>query len=453
MATLNNLYASAPADHSGHAECVMATYPNKFKYTETHGWFYYTGTHWDNEAGHVKVKQAIRDVLRKRQERATGRNDTKLFNKSNADHWTLNGVVGVLQTWPEIYTTIDEFDNTPYLLNCANGVLDLRSMILSPHMPLDSFTYCLPIEYDYDADQTEWLDFIRSCNHTPEVVDFLQQFFGYCLTGITSEEILVYFRGKSRSGKGVMTETFAKLLGPLAQGVNFRMFTADRSGDTQNFDMAPLKNRRFIVAGEQNRKDGLNEATIKMITGGDLVYCAFKHKSHFSYRPQYKVVLTSNHYAWADAADDAVWGRLRIVPFETSYLGKEDKTLKQRLVSDGNLPGVLAWAAEGAYRWYKNGRLPYPDIMKKELDSNRSNASTVISFVQDECVLDASAQVSVTDLYTDYKGYCQVEGYGPLGRIRFKEEMASIYNMYEQKKRHPTPSSKMQRVYVGIKKN
>lgn len=190
-----------------------------------------------------------------------------------------------------------------------------------------------------------------------------------------------------------------------------------------------------------------------MITGGDLVYCAFKHKSHFSYRPQYKVVLTSNHYAWADAADDAVWGRLRIVPFETSYLGKEDKTLKQRLVSDGNLPGVLAWAAEGAYRWYKNGRLPYPDIMKKELDSNRSNASTVISFVQDECVLDASAQVSVTDLYTDYKGYCQVEGYGPLGRIRFKEEMASIYNMYEQKKRHPTPSSKMQRVYVGIKKN
>lgn len=453
MANLSKLYGNAPSDHSGHAECVVATYPQKFRYTDTHGWFFYTGKFWDNESGHVQVRQAIRDVLRKRQAIAQGRNDQKLFNKSNADHWTINGVIGVLSTWPGVFTTIDEFDDAPHLLNLSNCVLDLQTMVASPHMPTDTFTYCLDISWEYDADQTIWLDFLNSCGHKPEVLDFLKQFFGYCLTGFTSEEVLVYFRGKSRSGKGVMTETFAKLLGPLAQGVNFRMFTADRSGDTQNFDMAPLKSKRFIVAGEQNRKDGLNEAVIKMITGGDQVYCAFKHKNHFSYRPQYKVVLTSNHYAWADAADDAVWGRLRIVPFEKSFLGREDKTLKQRLTSPDALKGVLAWAVEGAYKWAQLGRLPYPKEMQHELGLNRQNTSTVMSFVQDECTIDPAAQTKITDLYTDYVGYCKLEGYKELGRIRFKEEMATIYNLHEQRKAHPTPGSSMQRVFVGIRKN
>lgn len=448
-AKLRNLYIKAAPDHSGHAECLVATYPDKFKYTETHGWFVYNGKYWDNEAGKVTVIQSIRNVLRERQKIAEQRNDKKLSNKSNADQWTLNGVASVLQMWPGIYATIDEFDDDPFLLNCDNGVLDLRSMMLTPHMPIDSFTYCLPVKYDPDADQTEWVAFLRSCGHSDEVLDYLQQFFGYCLTGSTSEEIMTYFRGKSRSGKGVTTETFLKLMGPLSQGVNFRMFTADRGADTQNFDMAPLKGKRFIVAGEQNRKDGLNEATVKMITGGDLVYCAFKHKSHFSYRPQYKVVLTSNHMAWADAADEAVWGRLRIVPFNKSFLGKEDKTLKTKLTKPEGLQGVLAWAAIGAARWASNGRLPYPKEMQEELELNRANASTVISFVQDNCKFDPSEVIEITPLYKAYKDYCAEEGYGTLGRIRFKEEMATIYKVVEERGRLK-PGGKVKRIYKGI---
>jgi putative DNA primase/helicase len=449
-AKLRNLYINAAPDHSGHAECLIATHPNKFKYTDTHGWFVYNGKFWDNESGKVKVIQSIREVLRERQKIAGQRNDKKLENKSCADQWTINGVLGVLQTWPDIYATIDDFDDYHHLLNCDNGVLDLESMRLSSHSPMDSFTYCLPIKYDPDADQTEWTYFLRNCGLSNEILDFLQEFFGYCLTGATSEEILLYFRGKSRSGKGVITETFLELMGPLGQGVNFRMFTTDRGADTQNFDMAPLKGKRFIVAGEQNRKDGLNEATVKMITGGDSIYCAFKHKNHFSYRPQYKVVLTSNHMAWADPADEAVWGRLRIVPFEKSFLGKEDKTLKARLKEPENIQGVLAWAVAGAYRWYTNG-MSYPKIMKDELDKSRSSASTVIAFVEDECKFDPAGMVEVTTLYDNYKTYCAAEGYGSLGRPRFKEEIATIYKISEERKRL-IPNGKLKRVFTGILK-
>lgn len=445
--TLQQLYKNAEPDHAGHAECVIATFPDKFRYTESHGWFFNNGKFWTTEGAIVELSNAIRQVLRQRQTIARQHKDKKLDGKSSVDQWTMNGVKGAMMQMPGIYTEITEFDSDPHLLNCINGIVDLRNGILVPHYPGSLFSYCIPIEYDPNADRSEWENFLYSQNHPAAVLYFLQVFSGYCLTGNTNEEIAAYFYGVTRSGKGVFTETLAYLLQDLAQGVNFRMFTADRSGDTQNFDLAPLKNKRLIVAGEQNRKEALNDAVIKMITGGDMIYCAFKHKQHFSYRPQFKVMMTSNYMVNADPADDAVWGRLRIVPFKYSFLGQEDKGLKMRLREPENIQGVLAWAVQGAVTWYSKG-MPYPDEMKEEMKAHRSEASSVIAFVTDSCEFKKDEVTTITNIYNLYKAYCADEGHGTLGRRRFKAEMESIYKMVEQRKAH---GGKVQRIYEGIK--
>ncbi len=134
-------------------------------------------------------------------------------------------------------------------------------------------------------------------------------------------------------------------------------FTAKREADAQNFDLAELKSARLVIASESNRYQSLNPAKIKQITGGNDIRAAFKHRDMFSYRPQFKVWLVSNHEVNGDPDDDALWGRMQVLTFPRSHLGEEDTELKQRLRRPGNLQGVLRWAVEGGDALVRQGAL------------------------------------------------------------------------------------------------
>lgn len=163
-------------------------------------------------------------------------------------------------------------------------MLDLRTGELSPHTPAQRFTHCTTVEYIPQSDTSalrSWL--AGAVAGGMETVDWLQMAVGYSLTGHTREEVLFYLYGPPRSGKGTLTEMILALLGsPLAKEVNFATFTAQRSGDSQNFDLAPLKPCRTVLASESNAYERFNKAKVKMLTGGNEVYCAFKHQTHFA---------------------------------------------------------------------------------------------------------------------------------------------------------------------------
>ena len=116
------------------------------------------------------------------------------------------------------------------------------------------------------------------------------------------------------------------------------------------------------MASESNAYERFNEAKVKSLTGGNRIYCAFKHRDHFGYRPMFKIWLSSNQPINADPDDDAVWARIRAISFPKSRLGAEDKRLKRALQSKAALRGLLAWAVAGAVRWYALGSAGLPEL-------------------------------------------------------------------------------------------
>jgi len=167
-------------------------------------------------------------------------------------------------------------------------VLNLRTGELADHHPSQRFTHCTTVAYKPSTSTamlSAWL--AEAVQGGGDTVAWLQTAVGYSLTGHTREEVLFYLYGPPRSGKGTLTEMLLALLGaPLAKEVNFGTFTAQRTGDSQNFDLAPLKPCRLVAASESNTYERFNEAKVKSLTGGNEVYCAFKHQTHFAYRPQ-----------------------------------------------------------------------------------------------------------------------------------------------------------------------
>ena len=412
-----NFLLTLPTDDEGVAECVDLRYNGRFLHTESHGWLQYAGTHWKAEGADAAVERAITETLDARIKAALAagaQNHADLIKRSARNSRGVKAAKAQLQS--RAHADIASFDNDPNLLNCPNGVVDLRTGHLQPHSANQRFMYCAAVNYNPNADYVDWSSWLESSTST-DTADWLQMAVGYSLTGYTREEVFFYLYGPPRSGKGTFVDAIMKMLGdPVAQATKFSTFTADRGKDDQNFDLAPLKSARFIAASESNANERFNEAKVKNITGGDKIQCAFKHKDSFGYIPMYKVWLSSNSPINADPDDDAVWGRTRLVHFPNSHLGKEDKTLKQRMHSTKGLEAILAWAVAGAVRWYALGSAGLPELgaLSKLKQEQRAELDHVQQWVDECCnTTDPLAFSTNENVHTSYRTWCTDNGVTP----------------------------------------
>lgn len=415
-------------DHLGHAHVMLEMYPGLYRYSKTHGWMFYNGRYWQADQADASTSRALMDMLRERKRQLDQNADkvpSGLYKKVEVNSWAVSGIKTVFASLEDVFTDMGTFDNQPHLLNCNNGVLDLRTGGLKPHDKGDLFTYCLPTDYDPEASSQEWNNFLKGLGLPETTLEFLQLAAGYALTGETREEVMFYIYGVTRSGKGTFLETIAHVLDGLADGVNFSILTSERLHDTQRFDMAPLKNKRLLVASESQNSERLNAAVLKQLTGGDKVQCAFKGKDAFSYRPIYKIFLSSNHPVNTDPNDVAAWGRIRVIEFTQSHLGCEDKTLKERLRAPENMRGVLAWMVAGAMSWYENG-LTHPGEIKQITEQQKLYANTAALFIDQCCQVAPGKFQPGTSLYQTYAEWCKDEGYQPFGRKGFTVALAGL---------------------------
>lgn len=415
------LLSAQPSDH-GNARCVLALYPERFLYGKQFGgWLFYTGTHWKRVEEQI-VKRFITQTLLKRIEAVSTPEQLKQ-DDANAkqvrkfclpNKGRVEGCKDALATL--VAATQEEFQPHPELLNCANGVVNLKTGGLTPHAPAQRFLYCTPTAYKRDADSSTWRKWLTETLGSEALTEHMQLCVGYSLTGYTREEVLFYLYGPARAGKGLFTETLGAMLGaPLSVELSFATFTAPREADVQNFDLAPLKPARVVFASEANEYERFNAGKLKQITGGGEIRAAFKYGDPFNYRPGFKIWLTSNTPINADPEDDAVWGRFRVFEFPHSHLGKEDKTLKQAMLEPANLEGLLAWAVEGALKWFDLGAagLPEPETLLTLKDTQRRAGDTLTLWLEECATATVGGFTSSKALYKNYEEWCKDNGVEP----------------------------------------
>ena len=414
-------FLTAGADDEGNAQCVAAHCRGKFLYCEAFGWMRNTGNHWATELAEAAAEREIVKILKERRVAAarTEAGEDKLIETiikiARPSTRNVRNCKTLLKSL--LTVSVRTFDESLDELNCPNGILDLTTGTLKPHNRSKRFSYVIGVDYNQDADQSTWKDWLLEAtgNHQ-DVVDFLQVAVGYSLTGRTREETIFYIYGPARAGKGVFTETLQALLGgrPLATEVGMETFVEKRHGSDQGFDLASLKACRFVAASESKAGQWLDGSHIKRWTGGSPITCAHKYQRTFTYRPQFKIWLVSNYPLQMDPDDEAGWTRPRVINFPHSYVGKEDKTLKERMRSPEVLAGVLAWAVEGAVKWYTlpKGGLQAPEIIKQETLKARAALDWVAQWVEEEIIItgDDHDRIPNSIYYARYSDWCRERG-------------------------------------------
>jgi putative DNA primase/helicase len=295
---------------------------------------------------------------------------------------------------------VKDFDQNDFLFACANGVVDLRTGELRPGQRDDMLTKASHVIFDSLATCPRWLKFLKDIfADSSEMLAFIQRAVGYSLLGLTREEVLFILWGDGRNGKGTFLRVLLELLGDYGMNMDISALIADKgSGKGRRNDLAAMAGRRFVVTQESREGAQLDEALIKALTGGDLITARFLFKEHFTFRPTWKIWLATNHRPEIRGSDSGIWSRPKLIPFDVSFAGREDRGLKDALLDPQELSGILNWAVEGCLRYQEDG-LQYPQVVIEATAQYKSDSDFIGRFIEECCVTGRAFSVAARSLY------------------------------------------------------
>lgn len=379
-------------------------------------WYVYTGKLWEPDIGNVKVMEyckrladGVLDYALSLPE-GTKRDEYHKFTyKWQSRHYRET----VLKDAQSVYLVmLSDFDSDPYLFNCKNGTLDLRTRSFHAHTPADMLSTIAGVEYDPEARGPLWEKTVAEVMQGDQALTaYLQKALGYALTGDTSEECLFLLYGPTtRNGKSTVIETFMALMGGYGKAAGADTFSLRQRWDSSapSEDLAKLCGARAVNVSEPDKGMVLNAARVKTLTGNDTITARYLHENSFEYKPQFKLFINTNHLPKANDVTIFSSGRVKVLPFNRHFGPEEqDKTLKKRLLKE--LSGVLNWCLEGLWLMQETGFEP-PDAVLAATAEYRHDSDKLTRFVEDCMEADPSAEVTTTAVYSAYQDWCRDNG-------------------------------------------
>ncbi len=371
------------------------------------GWHVWNGKVWELDEIHNVMRMA-RETVNSFYDLANSMTDEDLLKlflkhiKSSGNETKLKSMTNLARSFEDVSVKSSQFDSEDYLLNCLNGMMDLKSGKLVSHSSDMLVSKMCGTHYDQDAVCPEWLKFLDTIFHgNSELIRFVQKAIGYTLTGDVSYQAFFILHGAGANGKSTFVDTIYKMLGSYAVITPTSTLTTKRGNEIPN-DIARLKGARFVIASELSRSKALDEALIKQLTSTEPISARYLHKEFFEFRPTGKVFLSTNYKPTIRGTDDGIWRRIKLIPFEHKFEGKNKIENYAEKYLFAELPGILRWAVDGYHGLQKEG-FQEPEIVVAATHQYQASEDIIGSFLNECCVLQPRCMVKVSELYDLYK--------------------------------------------------
>lgn len=308
-----------------------------------------------------------------------------------------------------------------HLVVFQNGILDVDDYIndtITLHNPTpDLFTFnALPYDFDKTLESSLWEDIIADILNGDEAkLLLLSQWFGYNLVPDMAQEKLMMFKGRTRSGKGTIANTLGAMLGD-------RNWCATSFASLAgSFGYYPLLGKLCAIVGDTTSSRSGEESSVLMrllnIVGRDAVPVDVKFKTQL---PKVNLCcrFTFAMNDFPEFRDDSgsLEERTNILTFNNSYVGREDKTLKDRLAKEASEGKLINFALRGLKSLHTNKEFIVPAESVLAMGTFRELISPIPQFTQRCTEPDTEGPGVPTDyLYELWKWWCKREGL-PSGR-------------------------------------
>jgi putative DNA primase/helicase len=414
----------------GNARLFVAQHGSDLRYVPAwSAWLVWDGRRWRKDELNSIYERAKKTVLSLYELAAAEKDDERrkrivAWARTSENVGRIEAMIRLARTEPGIPIATRDIDVNRWLLNVNNGTINLRTGKLRLHRRQDLITKIIPLDYDPAAVAPTWDRFLNQVTDgSDDLVGFLQRGVGYSLTGETTERVVFLLYGVGRNGKSTFLEVIRAVLNDYAMRAQTSTLMSKRFGGGIPNDVARLKGARFVTASEGEEGQRLDVAQVKDMTGGDMLSARFLFNEFFEFHPDFKLWFGTNHKPEVPANDEAIWDRLRLIPFIVRIPESEvDKSLRSKLLNESG--GILTWAVRGCVQWQRGG-LRTPQEVREATAQYREEMDALADFIDDRCIVRPDATVSLGDLYSTYVAWhiCNGEG-SPLSKRRFSERIA-----------------------------
>jgi putative DNA primase/helicase len=423
-----------PHNDLGNAGRLRARFGADLAYVRHHGWHGWDGRRWDRTSGEDQAQLKAQQTAAKiREEARLMRRQDMQRAEALAKHAARSGAsyaisAMIAQARPHLTLGLEAMDTRPDLVCCANGTLELSAGAVRrrQHRREDRLTRLAPVAYDERADFPLFKEFLAEILPDRDVREFLQRWFGYCLTGYAHEQVLVICHGQGANGKSTLIDVLSHVLGDYTVVLPFSSLLSDdrRRGGDATPDLARLPGARLVTASEPELGKAFSEAVIKTLTGEGRVIARHLREEFFEFAPQFKLVLSCNNKPTVRGNDEGTWRRVLLVPFtETIPPEARDKQLVAKLIAEA--PGILNWLVEGA-KWYLAEGLAVPEAVRMATGDYRDESDPMGDFLRSWVHIGPAAggsNLPAARLYLAYEAWCADSMVQPLTQNKFGRKM------------------------------
>jgi putative DNA primase/helicase len=336
------------------------------------------------------------------------------------------------------------------IVACANGLLHVGTRELLDPTPHYFNRVAVPFDYDPDAPEPGlWFRFLKELwADDPDSIAALQEFFGYVLSGRTDLHKILLMVGPTRSGKGTIARVLTALIGK-----------GNAAGPTlaslgSNFGLSPLLGKPLAVVSDA-RLGGANVHQVVerllSVSGEDMLTVDRKYRDPWTGKLQTRFVVLSNELPRFGDASGAIARRFVVTTMHKSFLGHENTRLTAELLTE--LPGILAWALDGLDRLATSSAFTEPASSVDAITALQDLVSPTAAFVRDSCTTGAGIEISVADLYTSWKAWCEDNGHKASSVQTFGRDLRAVVPQLRIQRPWNDDRTRAIRRYAGITLN
>jgi putative DNA primase/helicase len=283
---------------------------------------------------------------------------------------------------------------------CRNGVLRVQDRVMFDNG--GKFFNSFGVPFEYEAEDTPepvlWLSFLERVMPDADQQRLLQEFFGYVLSGRTDLEKGLFIIGPKRAGKGTIGTVLEALVGAQSCAAP----TLHTLGG--DFGMKSLLKARLAIMADvraNGDKRVIANAVERMliIIGRGPVEVNAKNKDAVTVNLDTVFLLMANEFPQFDDSATAFVERFEIIKLKESFAGREDTTLKDRLLEE--LPGIFKWALDGL-KLLGDGKLTKPASSNDATREFEETTAPVLGWVRECAESDSEAITTTDDLHDSY---------------------------------------------------
>lgn len=374
-----------------------------------HRWLRWDGMRWrEDSAGRVfgHIRELVRGFV-------TGGK----AERNTAHAAFVSGVERLLRADQRIVVLPEQLDADPWLLNTRSGIVDLRTGALRPHDRAALMTKVTGATIDPTQGAELWAQFIADITRGDlDLAAYLQRLAGYCATGVTTEDLLVYKFGPGANGKSSFAEAVAHALGDYARQFPPEVLMEAR-GERHPTEIAQFMGVRLAITSEPSASATWNDSRVKALTGDKMLSARFMRGDFFEFERTHKTLVLGNHMPRLNEVTHAMRRRVQMVPFKAVFTPTPGPGMRERLREEA-AGAILAWIVEGARQWLAMGTAP-PAAVRDLTAEYLADQDVFGQWLEDGCERDGKASERSSDLHKSYTAWCERAGVRPESSVRF----------------------------------